>query len=83
VIDAVCPTGLAGPPGCDPAGADTRAAHLPNRVRPRWYYENWAIHVSNGPVDADRFTNGRPDYDMDERVNLYRVGATRSRRPGT
>jgi hypothetical protein len=38
---------------------------------PSWYYENWLIHISNGTIDTDRFTHGRPDRDIDDRVTLY------------
>lgn len=44
---------------------------------PSWYYEDWVVHVSNGPVEPDRFIPGRLDHDIDERVHLY-GGATRS-----
>jgi hypothetical protein len=43
---------------------------------PGWFYESWVVHVSNGGVEADRFIQGRPDRDVDDRVHLY--GATRS-----
>jgi hypothetical protein len=45
---------------------------------PSWFYENWVIHVSNGPVEPDRFIQCQPDRDVDDRVHLY-GGATRSR----
>jgi hypothetical protein len=38
---------------------------------PSWYYENWLIHISNGTTSPDRFTHGRPDRDVDDRVTLY------------
>jgi hypothetical protein len=38
---------------------------------PTWYYENWLIHISNGTTSPDRFTHGRPDRDVDDRVTLY------------
>ena len=44
-----------------------------------WFYEDWVVHVSNGPVEPDRFIQGRPDRDVDNRVHLY-GGAARSRR---
>jgi hypothetical protein len=43
---------------------------------PSWSYETWALHISNGPVRPDRFLEGRPDHDIDDRVHLY--GGTRS-----
>lgn len=42
-----------------------------------WYYENWMVHVSNGPVRQDGFIRSRPDFDVDDRVHLY-GGAVRS-----
>lgn len=44
---------------------------------PSWYYENWLIHISNGTTDPNRFTHGRPDRDVDDRVTLY--GGTQHR----
>ncbi|WP_232233990.1 hypothetical protein [Micromonospora chokoriensis] len=38
---------------------------------PSWYYEDWVVHVSNGPVAHDRFLQGKPDHDVDNRVHLY------------
>jgi hypothetical protein len=38
---------------------------------PSWSYENWAVHVSHGPVEPGRFLEGRPDHDIDDRVHLY------------
>jgi hypothetical protein len=45
---------------------------------PSWFYENWLVHVSNGPVEPRRFVHGMPDHDVDHRVHLY-GGGTRSR----
>jgi len=36
-----------------------------------WSYEDWTVHVSNGPVEPDRFLHGQPDRDVDQRVHLY------------
>jgi hypothetical protein len=51
---------------------------------PSWFYEDWVVHVSNGPVEPDRFLQGRPDHDVDDRVHLYggaaRPAARRHRR---
>jgi hypothetical protein len=44
---------------------------------PSWWYEDWLIHISNATVPADRFLHGRPDHDVDQRVQLY--GGRRSR----
>ena len=38
---------------------------------PSWYYEDWVMHISNGRAEPDRFLQGRPDHDVDERVHLY------------
>jgi hypothetical protein len=38
---------------------------------PSWFYETWVVHVSNGCVNTDRFIQGRPDRDVDDRVHLY------------
>ncbi|MEV0897152.1 hypothetical protein [Actinoplanes sp. NPDC049802] len=38
---------------------------------PSWYYENWLVHVSNGPVDPARFQHGPVDHEADHRVSLY------------
>jgi hypothetical protein len=38
---------------------------------PSWFYEDWLVHVSNGPVEDDRFVQGEPDHDVDDRVHLY------------
>lgn len=47
---------------------------------PSWYYEDWAVHVSNGHVAHDRFPRGEPDHDVDNRVHLYGGPARRSNR---
>jgi len=44
---------------------------------PSWFYEDWVVHVSNGPVEPDGFVRGQPDHDVDDRVHLY-GGAVRS-----
>jgi hypothetical protein len=46
---------------------------------PSWFYEDWLVHVSNGPVEDDRFVQGEPDNDVDDRVHLY--GGTGRRTP--
>jgi hypothetical protein len=38
---------------------------------PSWFYEDWVVHVSNGTVGHDRFIQGEPDRDVDDRVHLY------------
>ena len=38
---------------------------------PSWFYEDWVVHVSNGPVEPGRFIQGQPDRDVDDRVHLY------------
>jgi len=38
---------------------------------PSWFYEEWTVHVANGPVDPDRFVDRDPDHDVDNRVHLY------------
>ncbi|GAA2341372.1 hypothetical protein GCM10010170_024830 [Dactylosporangium salmoneum] len=43
---------------------------------PSWFYEEWVVHVSNGQVEPDRFIQGAPDRDIDDRVHLY-GGTTR------
>ncbi len=37
---------------------------------PSWFYETWVVHVSNGNVNTDRFIQGRPDHDVDDRTSL-------------
>jgi hypothetical protein len=34
-----------------------------------WIYEDWLVHVSNGPVRDGAL--GRADYEVDHRVHLY------------
>ncbi|HEV7707754.1 MAG TPA: hypothetical protein VGP16_06130 [Asanoa sp.] len=46
---------------------------------PSWFYEDWLVHVSNGPAEGDRFIQGEPDRDVDDRVHLY--GGTGRRTP--
>jgi hypothetical protein len=36
-----------------------------------WYYEDWVVHVANGPVAPGRFVHGEPDFEVDDRVHLY------------
>jgi hypothetical protein len=36
-----------------------------------WSYEDWTVHVSNGPVPPDGFTRREPDAGVDDRVHLY------------
>lgn len=48
---------------------------------PSWYYESWTLHISNGQVPADRYAEGTPDHDVDDRVHLY-GGLTPSARRG-
>lgn len=38
---------------------------------PSWFYEEWVVHVGNGPAEPDRFTHNEPDHDVDNRVHLY------------
>ncbi|MFG3417724.1 hypothetical protein [Micromonospora sp. NPDC048063] len=38
---------------------------------PSWFYEDWAVHVANGPVEPERFIQREPDHDADNRVHLY------------
>ncbi|MEU4423797.1 hypothetical protein AB0F81_24465 [Actinoplanes sp. NPDC024001] len=38
---------------------------------PSWYYENWLVHVSNGPVSPERFLHGEPAFNVDHRTHLY------------
>jgi hypothetical protein len=46
---------------------------------PSWFYEDWTVHVSNDPVEPDRFIHGQPDRNIDQRVHLYGRGtASRS-----
>ncbi|MGC4746879.1 hypothetical protein ACLQ28_14620 [Micromonospora sp. DT201] len=47
---------------------------------PSWYYEDWAVYVSNGNVAQDRFLRGEPDRDVDKRVHLYGGSARRGNR---
>lgn len=49
---------------------------------PSWHYEDWLVHLSNGPVAADRFLAGRPDHDVDDRVHLYGGRSRRAATPG-
>ncbi|GAA3763525.1 hypothetical protein [Micromonospora maritima] len=48
---------------------------------PSWYFEDWVVHVSHGLVDRDRFEQGRPDRDLDDRVHLYGGTGRPARRP--
>lgn len=43
---------------------------------PRWFYEDWVVHGSNGQVEPEQFIHGAPDRDIDDRVHLY-SGTTR------
>ncbi len=38
---------------------------------PSWFYEDWVMHVSNGPVEPTRFFQSLPDHEVDDRVHLY------------
>ncbi|MEU4398080.1 hypothetical protein [Micromonospora orduensis] len=38
---------------------------------PSWFYEDWVVHVGNGPVEPDGFVHREPDHDVDNRVHLY------------
>ncbi|MFD6752153.1 MULTISPECIES: hypothetical protein [Micromonospora] len=38
---------------------------------PSWYYEDWLVHVSHGPVTPGHFVDRQPDRDVDHRVHLY------------
>jgi hypothetical protein len=38
---------------------------------PSWYFEPWTVHIGNGQVRADRYAEGTPDHDVDDRVHLY------------
>ena len=38
---------------------------------PSWFYESWILHISNGPVEPDRFVRGERAHDVDHRVHLY------------
>jgi hypothetical protein len=42
---------------------------------PSWYFEDWLVHVGNGVAEADRFADGVPDREVDQRVHLYGGGA--------
>ena len=47
---------------------------------PRWWYEDWLVHVIHGQPTPDSFVHAQPDRDVDHRVRLY--GGTRRRTPG-
>ncbi|WP_211349059.1 hypothetical protein [Micromonospora pisi] len=32
---------------------------------PSWFYEDWVVHVGNGPVEPDGFIHREPDHDAD------------------
>ena len=51
--------------------ANFRFTYTQCACNPSWFYEEWVVHVSNGPVDPDRFIHGRPNHDVDHRVHLY------------
>ncbi|MFC7547736.1 hypothetical protein [Plantactinospora sp. GCM10030261] len=38
---------------------------------PSWYYEDWLVLVSNGPVKSSGFVRCDPEHDVDHRVHLY------------
>ncbi|MDR7277920.1 hypothetical protein [Catenuloplanes atrovinosus] len=45
---------------------------------PSWFYEDWLVHVGNGPPGPGWFDRGDPDHHADHRVHLY--GGTTSPR---
>jgi hypothetical protein len=47
---------------------------------PSWFYETWVVHVSNGSVNTDRFNQGGPDRDVDDRVHLYGAASSPAER---
>lgn len=53
--------------------ANFRFTHTTCSCDPSWYYEDWLVRVSHGPM-----RDGRPDHAVDRRVNLY-GGSRRSR----
>ncbi len=38
---------------------------------PSWFYEDWVMHISNGPVEPTTFIHSVPDHEKDDRVHLY------------
>jgi hypothetical protein len=38
---------------------------------PSWFYEDWMVHVGNGPIAPDMFVRTVPDHEVDHRVHLY------------
>ena len=38
---------------------------------PRWYYEQWTIHVANTPASAELFLHAHLTRDIDDRVHLH------------
>ena len=38
---------------------------------PSWSYEEWVVHVGNGPGESDRFMGHGVDHQVDARVHLY------------
>ncbi|GAA2706365.1 hypothetical protein [Actinoplanes palleronii] len=51
--------------------ANFRFTHTTCPCNPSWYYEDWLVHIANGPVASDAFTSREPDHDVDHRVHLY------------
>jgi len=51
--------------------ANVRFTFTECACNPSWFYEEWVVHVGNGPVEPDGFIRSEPDHDVDNRVHLY------------